>query len=222
MVISSVLEGSYCSSFTRINQLFISVIIPALPREKPRGHAGWAHTTGTWRPLQHGQAARSQPSSIGRDATSTPRLHGPRSGSARGQLCPGGCTLWAAGSLEGGSSQMHSPQCDSPIHKTIPIISAKSEISQGEIATGLSLLHELQEMPCCPSPSTGKVFLHAPPAVLRVCLWLLHRNPKHPVEWELSASRAGAFQLFTTCTQQKSTQQHPFLADTQHPEDTGC
>lgn len=46
MVISSVLEGSYCGSLTRINQLFISVIIPTLPQEEPRGHAGWAHATG--------------------------------------------------------------------------------------------------------------------------------------------------------------------------------
>lgn len=47
MVISSVLEESYCCSLTRINQLFISVIIPTLPQEKPQGHAGWAHSTGT-------------------------------------------------------------------------------------------------------------------------------------------------------------------------------
>lgn len=73
-----------------------------------------------------------------------------------------------------------------------------------------------------PLPEHKEGFLHAPPALLRVCLGLLHRNPTHPVERELSASRAGAFQLFTTCTQQKSTQQHPFLADTQRPGDTGC
>lgn len=70
-------------------------------------------------------------------------------------------------------------------------------------------------------PRAQEGFLYAPPALLHVCLGLLSRNLKHPVEQELSASRAGAFQLFTTCTQQKSTQQHPFLADTQHPEDTG-
>lgn len=114
----------------------------------PWGHGGWSR--------QHGQAARSQPLSIGRAATSTPRLLGPGSGSAWGRLCPGGCTLWAAGSLEGGSSHVHPPQCDSPIHKTISMISAKSEISQGEITTGLSLLHN--ETPRCPSLSTGKVF----------------------------------------------------------------
>lgn len=113
----------------------------------PRGHGGWSR--------QHGQAAPSQPLSFGRAATSTPRLLGP----PWGQLCPGGCTLWAAGSLGGGSSRVHPPQCDSPIHKTILMISAKSETSQGEITTGLSLLHnELQETPWCLSPSTGKVF----------------------------------------------------------------
>lgn len=54
---------------------------------------------------------------------------------------------------------MHPPQSDSPVHKTIVMISAKSEISQGEITTGFSLLHnELQETPWCLSPSTGKAF----------------------------------------------------------------
>lgn len=67
MVISSVLEGSYCGSLTRINQLFISVIIPTLPQEEPRGHAGWAHTMGTPRLVaargegKHHQLAHSQP-----------------------------------------------------------------------------------------------------------------------------------------------------------------
>lgn len=54
---------------------------------------------------------------------------------------------------------MHLPRCDSPIHKTILMINANSEISQGEITTVLSLLHnELQETPWCPSLSTGKAF----------------------------------------------------------------
>jgi len=92
----------------------------------------------------------------------------------------------------------------------------------------LSLLrNELQEIPWYTLPRAQgrfapRVLGLAPPALLWVHrLGLLQGNPTQPAELELSVSSAGAFQLFTTCSHQKSTRQHPSLADAHHPEDAG-
>lgn len=104
------------------------------------------------------------------------------------QALPGDSSAWGCCTKPEGRLKSSAPhQSDSAIHRTISMITAKSEISQGEITTGLSLLHnELQETPWWPSPNTGKVFsMHHQHCC--VCLGLFHRNPKHPVEQELSA-----------------------------------
>lgn len=76
MVISTVLERSYRRSLTRIDRLFITVITPVMPQEKPWGHASWAQATGTPGLMATGgggkpcHAARSQPISMSQAASS--------------------------------------------------------------------------------------------------------------------------------------------------------
>lgn len=127
------------------------------------------------------------------------------------RLCLGGCTK-PGGRLKSSAP----PQSDSAIHRTVSMITAKSGISQGEITTGLSLLHnELQETPWWPSPNTGKVFsMHHQHC--SVSVWGCSTEIPNTLLSRSCQQEPGAFQLFTTCTQQ-----HPFLADTQHPEATG-
>lgn len=138
------------------------------------------------------------------------------------QALPGDSSAWGCCTKPEGRLKSSAPhQSDSAIHRTISMITAKSEISQGEITTGLSLLHnELQETPWWPSPNTGKVFsMHHQHCSVPV--WGCSTEIPNTLLSRSCQQEPGAFQLFTTCTQQKSTQQHPCLADTQHPEDTG-
>lgn len=83
MVISSVLKESYCGLLTRINQLFISVIIPMLPQEEPRGHAGWAHTMGTPRLVASGGESKHGGEAKHRQVALAPSPHPHQQGCQR-------------------------------------------------------------------------------------------------------------------------------------------